>query len=86
MRKTRVFIDFHLHVASMFVCIIYMYAYTCIYIYLYLPLADYMKILLSSIFYLYTILIVQNVILCRLHIKVNLFPLMILAKLKRGYS
>ena len=42
--------------------------------------------LFSSIFYLYTILIVQNVIFCNIHIKVNLFPLMILAKLKKGYS
>ena len=39
--------------------------------------------LFSSIFYLYTLLIVQNVIYS-VHIKVNLFPLMILAKLKKG--
>ena len=38
--------------------------------------------LFSSIFYLYTLLIVQNVY--SVHIKVNLFPLMILAKLKKG--
>ena len=38
--------------------------------------------LFSSIFYLYTLLIVQNVIFCTY--KVNLFPLMILAKLKKG--
>ena len=38
--------------------------------------------LFSSIFYSYTLLIVQNVIFCTY--KVNLFPLMILAKLKKG--
>ena len=39
--------------------------------------------LFSSIFYSYTILFKM---LHSVHIKVNLFPLMILAKLKKGYS
>ena len=39
--------------------------------------------LFSSIFYLYTILFKM---LYSVHIKVNLFPLMILAKLKKGYN
>ena len=40
--------------------------------------------LLSSIFYLYAILIVQNVIFCTY--KSKFVPFMILAKLKKGYS